>query len=120
MGMSIDLHIYDYFDLIDDIHKKVYGAEGEVPDGRSIDDFIERVLPEFGLRVGNKYVTLWNEYYSDSGYNSGSELMRAVELYFGLDDVWLDGYTYGKHANAREVLDDLGIEPIGDDEEEYY
>lgn len=115
MGMSIDLHIYDYFDLVKDIREQV---EGKIPEGRSLDEFVEKILPKFGERTGDKYVTLWNEYYSDSGYNSGSELMRAVELYFGLDDVWLGGYDYGGHANAHEVLDDLGIEPIGDDEDE--
>lgn len=117
MGMSIDLHVYDYFDLVNDIAKV---AGDDIPEGRSLNDFVERVLPRFGYRFGDKYVTLWNEYYSDSGYNSASELFRAVEMYFGVEDVFLSGYDYGEHVNAREVLDDLGIEPIGDDEEDYY
>lgn len=121
MGVSIDLHVYDYFELIQAIRKEVAEkASADIPADRSINDFVERVLPEFGIRAGDKYVTLWNEYYSDSGYNSASELFRAVELYFGLDDVFLSGYTWAKHANAREVLEELDIEPIGDDEDEHY
>lgn len=119
MGVSIDMHIYDYFDLVKEITAEVE-KNGGAPEGRSVNEFVEKVLPEFGFRAGDKYITLWNEYYSDSGYNSASELFRAVELYFGLDDIFLSGYDYGRHANAREVLDELNIEPIGDDEEDYY
>lgn len=119
MGMSIDLHVYDYFELVKDIRREVAEkASSHLPPDRSVNDFVERVLPEFGIATGNKYVVLWNEYYSDSGYNSGSELFRAVELYFGIDDVFLSGYDYAPHANANEVLEGLGIKPIGDDEDE--
>lgn len=120
MGVSINLHIYDYFDLVKRIVSVVEENADRVPEGRTINDFAERVLPKFGERAGDKFVALWNEYYSDSGYNSGSELFRAVELYFGVDDVFLSGYTWDDPANAREVLEELGIEPIGDDEDEYY
>lgn len=115
--MSIDLHVYDYFDMIKDIQKQIDESPNDIPEGRSLNEFVEKVLPKFGYRLGGKFVTLWNEYYSDSGYNSGSELFRAVELYFGIDDVWLGGYDYGEHANAREVLDSLDIEPIGDEDD---
>jgi hypothetical protein len=116
MGVSIDLHIYDYFDLVRAIGEEAQKAAA-ISNDRSLNDFVERVLPKFGVRTGDKFVTLWNEYYED--YNSGSELFRAVELYFGVDDVFLSGYDYGEHANAREVLEELGIDPIGDDEDEY-
>lgn len=116
MGVSIDMHIYDYFDLVKNITRQA--EEGGIPEGRSVNEFVEKVLPEFGFRAGDKYITLWNEYYED--YNSGSELMQAASLYFGLDDCWLGGYDYGGSANAREVLSDLNIEPLGDDEDDYY
>jgi len=115
MGVSIDLHIYDYFDLVKSIQEVVDGAD-EIPEGRTVNEFVEKVLPRFGIRAGDKFVTLWNEYYED--YNSGSELMRAVELYFGVEDVFLSNYTWGENANAHEVLDDLGIEPISVEDED--
>ena len=101
MGVSIDLHIYDYFDLIKEI-KGLVDENGGIPEGRSLDEFVEKVLPEFGVRAGDKYVTLWNEYYED--YNAGSELFRAVEKYFGLDDVFLGSYRTSSGANADDVL----------------
>ena len=112
MGMSIDLHIYDYFALIEEIDKLVQ-ANGGAPEGRTLHEFVDKVLPHFGHRAGNKFIVLWNEYYSDSGYNSGSELFRAVEYYFDLDDIFLGGYEYGGHANAYEVFDELGLERLG-------
>lgn len=117
MGVSIDLHIYDYFDLIKDIRKQVSETEN-VPEDRTLNFFVENILPEFGIRTGDKFVTLWNEYYEE--YNSGSELMQAVSLYFGLEDCWLGDYETSGHANAREVLDSLGITPIGEDEDDDY
>ena len=109
MGVSIDLHVYDYFELVKAIQEVVDGLDA-VPEGRTVNEFVEKVLPEFGIRAGDKFVTLWNEYYED--YNAGSEMMRAVELYFGTEDVFLSGYDYGKNANAHEVFSDLGIDPI--------
>lgn len=115
MGMSIDLHVYDYFQLIGQIKK--ISETVDIPEGRSLYFFVEKILPKFGIRSADKYVTLWNEYYSDSGYNAGSELCRAVELYFGVDDVFLDEYDYFSGANAKEVLEEFAIEPIGEDED---
>lgn len=118
MGMSIDLHIYDYAELVKDIAKQAEKREGGIPEGRSVDEFVEKVLPEFGERAGDKFLILWNEYYSDSGYNSGSEVMRAVELYFGIDDCWLGNYEYGAQSNAREVLDSLDIKPLREEDDD--
>lgn len=116
MGVSIDLHIYDYFALIQQIDDIVQ-AHGGAPEGRTLHEFVDKVLPKFGHRAGTKYITLWNEYYSDSGYNSGQELFRAVEMYFDLDDIFLSGYDYGGSANADEVFYDLGIKPLGPEKE---
>lgn len=116
MGVSIDIHIYDYFELIQDIRKQVAEkASHNLPADRSINDFVERVLPQFGFRAGDKWLTLWNEYYED--YNAGSELFRAVEGYFGIDDVFLSGYTWFGGANAYEVLEELEIEWLGEEDE---
>ncbi len=117
MGVSIDLHVYVYSDLVGELEK--IADKSDVPEGHTVDDFVERVLPEFGMVTGDKYVTLWNEYYSDSGYNSASELFRAVEMYFNAEDVFLSGYGYGEHANAEEVFERLEIPIPERDEEEY-
>lgn len=113
MGMSIDLHSYDYAALCTEISDIADMANTK---DRTAQEFIDRVLPNFGVLAGEKFITLWNEYYDD--YNSGSELMRAVDLYFGIEDIFLGGYSYVPHANAYEVLEELGIEPIKVDEDE--
>lgn len=113
MGTSIEIHVYDYEELIDSIRSLV--KDIEILDGRSVEDFVVRVMPEFGRAYGGKWITLWNEYYED--YNAGCEFFRAVELYFGLEDVFLSGYEWVGGANALEVLEGLDIEPIGDDED---
>ena len=114
MGVSIDLHVYDYFALVQQIDDIVQ-AHGGAPEGRTLHEFVDKVMPHFGIRAADKFITLWNEYYEDA--NSGYELFRAVAMYFDLDDVFLSGYEYVVHANAREVFDELGIEPLGAEEE---
>jgi len=119
MGVNISLHVYDYDQLVQDIYREVANkAANNVPEGRNVATFRDTVLPEFGILAGDKFVTLWNEYYSDSGYNSASELFRAVEMYFGIDDVFLSKYESPDSANAYEVLESLNIEPIEGDEDE--
>ena len=115
MGVSIDLHVYDYFDLVKQITEAVE-KNGGAPEGRTLNEFVEKVMPQFGMRAGDKFITLWNEYYED--YNSGYELMHAVDLYFGTEDTYLGNYEWAGHANAYEVLEELDIEPLGDDEDE--
>ena len=113
MGVSIDMHIYDYFELVKQIKAVVEENEDRIPEGRTVDEFVEKVLPEFGVRSADKFITLWNERTED--YNAGVELFRAVELYFNVEDVFLDGYGYFSGANASEVLEELGLEAYGED-----
>ena len=113
MGISIDMHVYDYFNLVKQIKDAV---GGQIPEGRSLNEFVEKVLPEFGVRAGDKFVTLWNEYYEE--YNGGYELFRAVRLYFGLkDEPYLGGYEWAGNANAYEIFEALEIEPLVDEED---
>jgi Fe-S oxidoreductase len=113
MGVSIDLHEYNFNELYNRITEI---TKGKVPEGRSVNEFFTKVLPKFGIRYGDSFVVLWNEYYEE--YNSGSELMQAASLYFGIPDMWLGGYRYrDANMNAYEVLEDLGIEPIYIEEE---
>lgn len=117
MGVSIDLHVYDYFELVKQIQKVVDEAEN-VPEGRTVQIFVDDIMPKFGFRAGDKFITLWNEYYEE--YNSGAELMHAVDLYFGTEDTFLGGYEYGQHTNAHEVLSELDIEPIEESDDYDY
>ena len=109
MGISICNHIYDYKGLIRDIELVVSKLDA-LPEGRSVKDFVDRVLPEFGIQAGDKFITLWNDYFED--FSSAFELFRAIELYFGVTDVFLYGYDNQYGANAYDVFDELKIEPI--------
>ena len=112
MGVSIALHEYNFNELYNKITSIV---EGKIPADRSVNEFFTKILPEFGTRYGDAFVVLWNEYYD--GYNAGSELMQAASLYFGIPDMWFGDYNYPiSAADAYEVLEDLGIEPIEVDE----
>ena len=117
MGVSIDIHSYNYAALCTKISD--IAAMANTKD-RTAEYFVDFILPEFGVVAGDRYLTLWNEYYDE--YNSGSELMRAVDLYFGVEDTYLSGYDYIGGANAYEVLEALHIQPIrtGEYEEEDY
>lgn len=118
MGMSINLESYDLNRLIKEI-EKVEERAGR-PD-RTTEYFVVNILPEFGnvsytAQAEPVFITMWNEYYED--YNPASQMMRAVDLYFGVYDTYF-GFsvdTYG--ANAYEVLEALGIEPIVVDNDE--
>jgi len=113
MGVSINTHIYVYNQLVHDIRELVSEEPDRMPEGRSLDEFLQKVLPKFGNRFDGYFVTIWNEYYED--YNPASELMQAVGLYFNLSDVWLGNYKTGVGgANAYEILTDV----IGDEFDE--
>ena len=113
MGISVDMHIYDYFGLVKQVKAVVEDNEERIPEGRTVDEFVEKVLPEFGVRSADKFITLWNECTEE--YNAGVELFRAVELYFNVKNVFLGGYDYFSGVNASEVLDKLGLEAYGED-----
>lgn len=111
MGMSIHLSSYDYYALattISDI------ADMANTDGRTAQEFIDKVLPYFGVIAGGKFITLYNEYYEE--YNSCLEFWHALDLYFGIEDSYIGNYDYEEGVNAYEVLEELDIEPIRIDE----
>ena len=122
MGMSIDAHVYDWLELKAEIARLVK-ENGGVPEGRDdVDTWCSKMLPRFGTVAGGKYITLWCEYYSDSGYNAGSELFRALELYYGLEDVFLSDYEISSGANAHDELEDEYGDDLElfEDGEDYY
>ena len=108
MGISISLHDYSYDKLCDEVRRV---AKDTIQEDRTAEYFIENVLPEFGVRAGDRFLTLWNEYYED--YNSGLELMHAADLYFGTEGTYFGSYGYVPAANAYEILEELEIKPIG-------
>ena len=107
MGMSIHLNAYNYYALATTISDIADMANTE---GRSAQEFIDRVLPEFGVITGGKFVILYNEYYEE--YNNCVEFWSAIDLYFGIEDTYISDYDYIEGANAYEVLEELEIEPI--------
>lgn len=107
MGVSINIHVYDYDDLVYQIFKL---AKNGVPADRTPEFFVENILPKFGIRAGDQFFVLWNEYYEE--YNSGSEMMTAAALYFGVEDVYFGNFSWFDAANARDVLEEFDIEPL--------
>lgn len=105
MGVSIDVHEFDYDQLCNDYESWVNG-NGGFPEGRSMQEFKDKVMPAFGNRYGDKFLMLWNEYYED--YNAGSEFLSACAKYIGRYDTPWFNYTLGEwNANADEVLSEI-------------
>lgn len=112
MGMTISLGVFNLDKLIEDI-EKIEEQAGN-PD-RTAEFFIDNILPEFGIisytaRTEPVFITLWNEYYED--YNPAAQMMRAIDLYFGVYDTYIESSSPIDGVNAYEVIEGLGIEPI--------
>lgn len=119
MGMSFDLHTYTVTDIVNELNFELSKAGKEEVATR---EEVLEVLPHFGIldSNGENYVTMWNEYYSDSGYNAGSELFRFFEAKYGLEDLFLGGYGYGPGGvNADEVWQELYDEEMPDSGDNY-
>lgn len=117
MGVSIHMSSYNYYALATQISDIADMAKTE---GRTAQEFIDRVLPKFGVVAGDKFLTLYNEYYED--YNAQGAFWTAIDMYFGTEDSYISDYEYVPSANAYEVFEELDIEPIrtGEYEEEDY
>lgn len=113
MGMTIGINSTEYFGMTSFIQAIENDPNTSIPDGRSAFFFIENILPKFGRREGTQFMVLNCEYWDE--YNPYYQLLRAMELYFGIEDVWYDDWEYLDNGeNAVEVLEELGIEPIGE------
>jgi hypothetical protein len=114
MGVSISVHEFDYDSLCNQFSEWV-SDHGGFPEGRSLAEFEDKILPAFGTRYGDKFLMLWNEYYED--YNAAIEFLIACSKYIGHDEEdtpWFDYERVCPGANADEVLSEILGDNYGD------
>jgi hypothetical protein len=107
MGISIDLHIYDYARLMDALEEK----------GATDRDLAARILARCGHHLGEHYVLLNNEYGEFSPYYKVARLFDAAFKGTDFFDVFLNltrrnGISW---VDDEDVAEALGIE-LGDEE----
>lgn len=107
MSHNVALHVYEYGTLIKGIVDVV--GDAPIPQGRSMYEFVNTVLPKFGIIAGTKFITLWN---GRSVRNSALSLHMAVDMYFGIEDTFLSQYDIVDDVSAEEVFGELGLEPL--------
>lgn len=126
MGVSIHGEAYKVSDVISQITAFVEENGGRREDALPPAQFFAKVAPEFGLIIGDTFVTVWNEYYDE--YNAASNFHGAVDHYYFpnhekdaeesergyWDGFWLDGgKSFGGGANASEILGSLFEDEFG-------
>lgn len=84
--------------------------EGALP----ASDFFYKVAEDFGAIIDEFWVTVYNEYYSDSGYNPSQEFDAAVQRYYFPEIDWNENWetdfdlpyrSFGDGANADDILE---------------
>jgi hypothetical protein len=106
MGMSVDVHSYDYEKLVEKLQK--IGASDKA--------LLEKILAKFGERIGDRYILVNNEYWDE--YNSYYNLPNLIDSAFGIKDsfdIFLNGEDCDRrdvnfNASDCEVAEELGIE----------
>jgi len=132
MGMSIHPQYGKVTEIQEYVfkHQMDYGTINRTDDEPELEEFINKVLAQFGAVTpdGTWFIISYNEYYSDSGYNAGWEILDFLNRYFGIDadenycdifdlpltSMWESG------ANAGEVAEELGVELEEFDTDEGY
>ncbi len=94
MGVDIELYKVKYNEYIKELMKKE-----EVDD----QEMLERILLEFGEKIGEYYILLNNEYYED--YNSYYNLFAVIDSYFKIDDV-------SPNEDSHEIFLDISEEMV--------
>jgi len=100
MGLSVDLYIYNYENLIKKFME--IGADSEL---------LKRILTECGSVSGNKYVLLNNEHYDSSNpFNTVCDLIDSAFNIKDSIDIFLEGYEIGiNYIDRYEASERLGI-----------
>lgn len=126
MGVSIDIHIYNIGELLDEIETYVKKEGGYREGALPVRQWFTRVAPKFGVVEGDKFFLLWNEYYEE--YNAATAFLNAVDRYYFpdrtednapedkgyWDTFFAHGYGYGvSGATTDEVLSELFPEEFG-------
>ncbi|MED3832970.1 hypothetical protein [Peribacillus frigoritolerans] len=112
MGTYVELKKGDYETIKSELVKR-YSIEDA--------DFLEKILLQFGEKIGDQYVLLNNEYWEDN--NSYYGVATFIDRYYGVEDSFDIFLRQMKEANANwnvyEAADELGVElPDEEDEEE--
>lgn len=131
MGASIDARVYHIDTVVGQMEAFLEThAEHRRPEATvEPADFIEKVMPNFGVVVGEHFVMVYNEYYE--GYNPTSNFLHSAHTYyFGDSDLysiigtfedifdWLGGeeVTGGAEPLGVDIAKELGLDYPG----EYY
>ena len=110
MGISIDLHVYDY-----DVLAKALIEKG------ATEPLLGKILEKCGYHLGGKYLLLNNEYYD--GYSPYYNVAELVDCAFGIEDsfdVFLNITQDRNGINSvdkEEVAEELGIKLVDSDDE---
>jgi hypothetical protein len=109
MGIYVDVQKGNYETIKSELNKK-FSIEDT--------DFLEKILLQFGEKIGDQYVLLNNEYWEDN--NSYYGVSRFIDRYFGVEDsfdIFLRHMTeVNANWNVYEAAEELGVELPEDDE----
>ena len=118
MGVSIDVFSFDYDALRWAFKKLIFDQHPELKDnedGYAKVEQIGRIMKEFGSIVGDRYIILNDEYHEE--YSPYYEIGTFIDRYYNVEDSSdamyskeVDRLSIGKHSNAGDAADNLGIE----------
>jgi|SRR6185503_8679050 len=112
MGMSVGAYLIDTQILKEEVDK--LKTRGEI-------EILDKALTEFGPEIDGKILVLQCDYWEE--YSTYFELMRFIELYFGIEDDFevvnkAVAHEVDHGINANEVAEEIGVElPESEDEE---
>lgn len=125
MGVNIHGEHHRISEVFEAIESFVNKNGGYRKGALSPSEFFYKVADQFGVVLDDWFVTVYNEYYSDSGYNPSYEFDNAVQrYYFPLKDFDeapygqefdLPYHSFGDGANAEEILESLFEDEFGYD-----
>ena len=114
MGINIHGEHHKVSDVLKAMDSFVVKNGGLRDGALSVTDFFYKVADDFGVILDDWWVTVYNEYYSDSGYNPSYEFKEAVQRYYfphiDWDENWETDFnlpysTQGEGANAYDILE---------------
>jgi hypothetical protein len=116
MSTDVDFHLQNVALLLGEIQEQAVKKNVSLEGKMTFEEFVDKVLPKFGVVHDGMLYTVSNEHASD--YNPAWQLNDFIGRYYGLGYFYASSYKFGiSHANADDVADELGIE-LADEEEE--
>lgn|SRR5690606_3743901 len=102
MGISIEVRVGDFNEIKTELISR-FKIEDEV--------FLEKILLQFGEKIGDKYVLLNNEFWDE--FNSYYGISTFIDRYYSVEDSF-DIFLRMKEVNANwnvyDAADELGVE----------